>query len=207
MKLTSSLLLVLALSVTAQAGLITDPLSNAPVAPLHPVLAPGGAIGGGLATDPLGATAPTPAKTKPSATIDFTQAKKQLNELIGASSDDKPLLLRELMQVPALRDALHAQGPEADALRGYMDWLLLTGVVVGLDGDDGLDDLTGDPDDGVNLDQNSAGTKGAANSIILGGPGSDNLQPLVPHNPSIMLGQSLHLAGDSQDHNPDIADD
>jgi|GEM_PF-2270105 len=102
--------------------------------------------------------------------------------LIGNLSTDSTLRLSDLMMNPAVHAALHAPGPEGDELRGYMDWLIMTGLVIGFDGMDGSDDLYGNQGDDELADQ-------APEGIILGGPGGDT------------------LAGDSQDHNPDVFND
>jgi hypothetical protein len=134
--------------------------------------------------------------------------------------------MRSLMQVPAIRDALHAQGPEADELRGFMDWLLLTGVVLGIDGDDGLDDVAGDSVNeiysGHGDDELADHIAAPANGVMLGGPSGGAFQPPTavngfvfgttsyvkqPTSDGFLYGQTVYLAGDSQDHNPDIADD
>lgn len=119
--------------------------------------------------------------------------------LIGNLSTDSTLRLSDLMMNPAVHAALHAPGPEGDELRGYMDWLIMTGLVIGFDGMDGSDDLYGNQGDDELADQ-------APEGIILGGPGGDTLQP---YNPSIILGGpgGDTLAGDSQDHNPDVFND
>lgn len=190
MKRTFSLLFLLALATSSHAGLITDPLGAQPPASATATgtigdpttVLSGGIIDGGLTTDPLGASSasgtisnPTPAKTVPQAKTDFASAKKWINDLIGSQPEGEALRLSDLM-IPDVFEALHATGREADELRDYMDWLLMTGVVVGLDGDDGLDDLTGDPEDGLYSNQGDDEVSAdSANEIILGGPGSDNI--------------------------------
>ena len=195
--------LALALASSAHAGLITDPLGAQSPSPASTTLGnpttilPGGIIDGGLTTDPLGADAPSgtaspthTANTKPKAAIDFTSAKKWINDLIGSQPEGEALRLSHLMMIPDVFEALHATGREADELRGYMDWLLMTGVVVGLDGDDGLDDLTGDPEDGIILGGPGGDTvhpQAPVNGIILGGPGGDTVHQRAPVN-GIILG-------------------
>ncbi|SKA97267.1 hypothetical protein SAMN02745166_02585 [Prosthecobacter debontii] len=157
--------------------------------------------------------------------------------LIGDLSTDSTLRLSDLMMNPEVHAALHAPGPQGDELRGYVDWLIMTGLVIGFDGMDGSDDLYGDQGDDELADQ--AGDQSTEHiilggpggdtlqpynpSVILGGPGGDTLQPdhssiilggpggdtLQPYNPSIILGGpgGDTLAGDSQDHNPDVFND
>lgn len=134
MKTTSTFLLALALGLaslsTASAGLITDPLSvQAPISDQ------------GLATDPLGQGGPLPGPKPP---VNVSAAAQFLASVIA---DGKTVRLSDLMLNPEFFAAAHAAGPEADALRGQIDWLMLSGVILGLDGDDGLDDLTGDAGD------------------------------------------------------------
>jgi hypothetical protein len=171
MKRIPSLLIALALGFTtlnAQAGLITDPLG---------VLSP--VIGQGLITDPLGVAAPQPPFPVPSAApVNVAAASTILAEVLGSLPADGTLRLSDLFMNPEFFAAAHAAGPAADALRGQIDWLMLTGVILGFDGMDGSDDLRGsdNPDE-------IFGESG--NGIILGGPGTDTL---APFNPSIILG-------------------
>jgi hypothetical protein len=171
MKRIPSLLIALALGFTtlnAQAGLITDPLG---------VLSP--VIGQGLITDPLGVAAPQPPFPVPSAApVNVAAASTFLAEVLGSLPADGTLRLSDLFMNPEFFAAAHAAGPAADALRGQIDWLMLTGVILGFDGMDGSDDLRGsdNPDE-------IFGESG--NGIILGGPGTDTL---APFNPSIILG-------------------
>lgn len=160
MKRISTFLIALSLGVTtisAQAGLITDPLSFQ-----EPILDEG------LSTDPLGGCGPKHVRP-PSANV--PAASSWLAGIVSELPADGSLRLSDLFMNPEFFAATHAAGPEADALRGQIDWLMLTGVILGLDGDDGLDDLTGDAgDDVLNW------SWGASNpAIILGGPGSDNI--------------------------------
>lgn len=125
MKTTSTLLLALALGLsTASAGLITDPLSfDAPIRDE------------GLTTDPLGQSGP---EHLPLPQPNVTAASQFLASVIA---DGKSVRLSDLMLNPEFFAAAHAAGPEADALRGQIDWLMMTGVILGLDGDDGLADF------------------------------------------------------------------
>jgi len=171
MKRIPSLLIALALGSTtlsAQAGLITDPLS---------VLSP--VIGQGLITDPLSVSAPQLHISAPSAaSVNMAAASTFLADVLSSLPADGTLRLSDLFMNPEFFAAAHAAGPAADALRGQIDWLMLTGVILGFDGMDGSDDLRGsdNPDE-------IFGESG--NGIILGGPGTDTL---APFNPSIILG-------------------
>jgi hypothetical protein len=98
--------------------------------------------------------------------------------VLGSLPADGTLRLSDLFMNPEFFAAAHAAGPAADALRGQIDWLLLTGVIIGFDGMDGRDDLRGSDDPDEVFGENS-------NGIILGGPGGDTL---APFNPSIILG-------------------
>lgn len=167
MKRIPTLLLTLALgqmsATTAKAGLITDPLSfEAPI------------LDQGLTTDPLGQGGPKPVQL-PSANV--PAARQFLSRVIV---DARAVRLSDLMLNPEFFAAAHAAGPEADALRGQIDWLMMTGLILGLDGDDGLDDLFGGGGD----DEVSAESDGT----ILGGPGSDTLAPFVPSASRSILG-------------------
>jgi hypothetical protein len=219
-----------------------------PIASLLLVLAVlSGHANAGLITDPLGAVPPPPLKAAVPQ-VDFTLADQRLSQILGAQPDGKAVPLSVLMQDPVLHHALHAQGPKADELRGYMDWLLLTGLVVNFDGMDGSDDFADDgAEDEVNADFSKGIILGGLGndtlapfdpSIILGGPGGDTLAPfnpsiilggpggdtLAPFDPSIILGGPgsdtltssngfvdgypiYTLTGDSQEHNPNVADD
>ena len=184
MKRSVSLLIALALASTSstQAGLITDPL-GVNVSGVNPATLP-----------PL----PLPAKPAQQAVVDFATATKKINDLIGAKPEGDTVHLSELMVDPEVREALHATGNQADELRGYMDWLLLTGVVIGLDGDDGLDDLTGDPEDGLYSDHGDDEVNADhANGVILGGPGNDNLHPQAPVN-GYVFGTTSYMTGAPQ---------
>ncbi len=138
--------------------------------------------------------------------------------LASVLADGKTVRLSDLMLNPEFFAAAHAVGPEADALRGQIDWLLLTGVILGFDGMDGSDDLREGYIEQENLlregyieQENTfrANTtlprqEPGKNGIILGGPGNDNiilggpgndnllpmthLAPLPPFNPSVILG-------------------
>ena len=196
MKRIPSFLIALALGFTtlsAQAGLITDPLS---------VLSP--VIGQGLITDPLSVSAPQSHISAPSAApVNVAAASTFLADVLGSLPTDGTLSLSDLFMNPEFFAAAHAPGPQADALRGQIDWLMLTGVILGFDGMDGSDDLRGSD----NPDEISSES---SNNIILGGPGSDNLLPLAagahlaPFNPSIILGgpgsDNIILGGPGSDN-------
>jgi hypothetical protein len=211
MKRIPSLLIALALGFTtlnAQAGLITDPLG---------VLSP--VIGQGLITDPLGVAAPQPPFPVPSAApVNVAAASTFLAEVLGSLPADGTLRLSDLFMNPEFFAAAHAAGPAADALRGQIDWLLLTGVIIGFDGMDGSDDLREcyivqdnllrdgyiEQENTLRANTTLPRQEPGKNGIILGGPGNDNiilggpgndnllpmthLAPLAPFNPSIILG-------------------
>jgi Ca2+-binding RTX toxin-like protein len=206
MKRIPSFLIALALGFTtlsAEAGLITDPLS---------VLSP--VIGQGLITDPLSVSAPQSHISAPSAApVNVASASTFLAEVLGSLPADGTLRLSDLFLNPEFFAAAHAAGPEADALRGQIDWLMLTGVILGFDGMDGSDDLH----EGYIEQENTfrANTtlprqEPPKNGIILGGPGNDNLlpmthlAPLAPFNPSIILGgpgnDNIILGGPGNDN-------
>lgn len=171
MKTTSTLLLALALGLssvsTASAGLITDPLSVRPMAK-GPVPPP-----------------PPPAQTLPAPSVNVTAASAWLASVLA---DGQTVRLSDLFLNPEFFAAAHASGPEADALRGQIDWLMLSGVILGFDGMDGSDDIFGDGGD----DEVSAQTATQApNGIILGGPGSDTLAPYT--NPNVLQPVSLGI--------------
>jgi Ca2+-binding RTX toxin-like protein len=200
MKRIPSLLIALALGFTtlsAQAGLITDPLS---------VLSP--VIGQGLITDPLSVSAPQSHISAPSvAPVNVAAASTFLAEVLGSLPADGTLRLSDLFLNPEFFAAAHAPGPQAEALRGQIDWLMLTGVILGFDGMDGSDDLHEgyiEQENTFRANTTLPNQKPAKNGIILGGPGNDNiilggpgndnllpmthLAPLAPFHPSIILG-------------------
>ena len=120
--------------------------------------------------------------------------REWLAKILKDNTDGDAIRLTDLFLNPEFFAAAHAAGPEADALRGELDWLMLSGVILGLDGDDGLDDLRDGYIEQENLlhdgyieqenvlhDGFRTGTTlpsqaPAKNGIILGGLGSDNLQ-------------------------------
>jgi len=67
--------------------------------------------------------------------------REWLAKILKDNTDGDAIRLTDLFLNPEFFAAAHAAGPEADALRGELDWLMLSGVILGLDGDDGLDDL------------------------------------------------------------------
>jgi hypothetical protein len=93
--------------------------------------------------------------------------------LASAIADGKTVRLSDLMMNPEFFAAAHAAGPQSDALRGQIDWLMLSGVILGLDGDDGLDDFDGmDGSDDLrgsdDPDEIAAQTKPAENGFLYG---------------------------------------
>ncbi len=191
MKTTSTLLLALALGLftasTASAGLITDPLGVRPMAK-GPVPPP-----------------PPPAQTLPAPSVNVSAASAWLASVLA---DGQTVRLSDLFLNPEFFAAAHASGPEADALRGQIDWLMLSGVILGLDGDDGLDDLTGDAGDDFSSDSAEHNpnifTTPAPAGIILGGPGSDNIILGGPGSDNIILGgpgsDNIILGGPGSDN-------
>ena len=176
MKTKSTLLLALAMGLaslsTASAGLITDPLSIQKPAPTVLPAPPPPQM-----HQITQAPAPSPSRALPAANV---PAAAQF--LFGVLADSQTVRLSDLFLNPEFFAAAHAAGPEADALRGQIDWLMLTGVIIGFDGMDGSDDLFGGGGDDEVTPQ---ATAPASNGIILGGPGGDTL---APFNPSIILG-------------------
>ena len=100
------------------------------------------------------------------------KAHEWLNQIVEETDGDEPIRLSDLFLNPEFFAAAHAAGPEADALRGQIDWLMLSGVILGFDGMDGSDDLFGG---GGDDEVNPQTTAPASNGIILGGPGSDTI--------------------------------
>jgi Ca2+-binding RTX toxin-like protein len=163
MKTTSTLLLALALGLftasTASAGLITDPLGMRPMAKA-PVSPP-----------------PPPAQKMPAASVNVPAASAWLASVLA---DGKTVRLGDLFLNPEFFAAAHASGPEADALRGQIDWLMMSGVIAGFDGMDGSDDLRGNT--------TLPSLEPAKNTIILGGPGTDTIILGGPGTDTIILG-------------------
>ena len=180
MKPIASLLIALALANTVYAGLPADPLSGTPQPPLDHPIHPG-------APQPvLVPNHPSPTALPP-VHLNVQAASSFLAEVVGALPADGTLRLSDLFLNPEFFAAAHAAGPQADALRGQIDWLMLSGVILGLDGDDGLDDFDGmdGSDDLRGSDDPDEIFGESSNGIILGGPGTDTL---APFNPSIILG-------------------
>ena len=55
----------------------------------------------------------------------------ELIEMAIASADGKPVRFQDLFALPGVLDTLRAEGPASDELRGYVDWLVMTGCLVG----------------------------------------------------------------------------
>ncbi len=159
---TKSTLLALAMGLaslsTASAGFITDPLSvqkPAPTvlpAPLPPQVH-------------RNTQAPAPASSKALPAANVPAAAQFLASVLA---DGQTVRLSDLFLNPEFFAAAHAAGPEADALRGQIDWLMMGGVILGFDGMDGSDDLRGSDDPDEIVRENGLG-------IILGGPGGDTI--------------------------------
>lgn len=124
-----------------------------------------------------------------------------LNQIVEETDGDEPIRLSDLFLNPEFFAAAHAAGPEADALRGQIDWLMLSGVILGFDGMDGSDDIFGGGgDDEVSPQATAPASNGIIlggpgnDTIILGGPGNDTLAPYIqpstiqPPVPGIILG-------------------
>jgi hypothetical protein len=274
MKTKSTLLLILAafaaLPVTghAQLGSETGTLGfiiNAPLPPLEhpihpgapqPVLVPNHPSAPAL--PPVHRNTQAPAATVP---VNVSAATQFLTSVLA---DGKTVRLSDLFLNPEFFAAAHAAGPEADALRGQIDWLMLSGMILGFDGMDGSDDLRGsdDPDeiaaqtkpaengfvfgttayikepatDGFVFGTTSYAKQPQANGFVFGTttylkePAADGFvfgttsyakEPAtngfiygqtayvkgLPASSDFIFGERTHLAGDSQDHNPDVAND
>lgn len=135
MKRIPSFFIALALGFTtlsAQAGLTTDTLGvNGPQAPAtnHPA-------------------APLP---PPPVHVNGDAAIAWITGIAGDLPPGESIRLSDLFLDPEFFDLMHGSGPEADELRGYMDWLMMTSVVIGLK-DGGVNGLIydgGDHDPGV----------------------------------------------------------
>ena len=113
------------------------------------------------------------------------KAHEWLNQIVEETDGDEPIRLSDLFLNPEFFAAAHAAGPEADALRGQIDWLMLSGMILGFDGMDGSDDLFGG---GGDDEVNPQTTAPASNGIILGGPGGDNIILGGPGGDNIILG-------------------
>ncbi len=166
MKPIASLLIALALANTVYAGLPTDPLSGTPQPPLDHPIHPG-------APQPvLVPNHPSPTALPP-VHLNVQAAGAFLAQVVGSLPADGTLRLSDLFMNPEFFAAAHAAGPQADALRGQIDWLMLSGVILGLDGDDGLDDFDGmDGSDDLrgsdDPDEIAAQTNPAENGFVFG---------------------------------------
>ena len=219
MKTKSALLLIaLALASYAQADTGIQPFGSA-AEPTAPVATGNldqflkqGITPKGLTTDPLGCLPPegqargSDPKRVPTAALNW------LAGIVEKLPANGSLRLSDLFLNPEFFAAAHAAGPEADALRGQIDWLMLTGVILGFDGMDGSDDLTGDAGDDLRGSDDPDEIFGeSSKGIILGGPGSDNIilggpgtDTLAIFNPSIILGgpgsDNIILGGPGSDN-------
>lgn len=137
------------------------------------------------AWNPLVSTETMP--VDPSNPPSVNDAREWLAKILKDNTDGDAIRLSDLFLNPAFFAAAHAAGTEADALRAELDWLMLSGVILGLDGDDGLDDFDGmdGSDDLRGSDDPDEIFGESSNGIILGGPQGDLL---APFNPSIILG-------------------
>ena len=54
----------------------------------------------------------------------------EMIEMALSSAGGVPVTLQDLFVIPGVFDALHAKGRMGDDLRGYVDWLMMTGLVV-----------------------------------------------------------------------------
>lgn len=62
----------------------------------------------------------------------------EMIEMALASAGGLPVTLQDLLVIPGVFDALHAKGPVGDELRGYVDWLIMTGELLRGEGGDRL---------------------------------------------------------------------
>jgi hypothetical protein len=139
----------------------------------------------GLTTDPLGQGGPKHISLPPA---NVPAAAQFLASVIA---EGQTVRLSDLFLNPELFAAAHASGPEADALRGQIDWLMLSGVILGLDGDDGLDDLTGDAGDDFSSDSAEHNPNLAVTPAPLGfsfGTTQSVMKPSAPAPAGIILG-------------------
>ncbi len=60
----------------------------------------------------------------------------EMIEMALSSAGGLPVTLQDLFALPGVFDALHAKGPAGDELRGYVDWLMMTGILLGGPGSD-----------------------------------------------------------------------
>ncbi|MBK8036264.1 MAG: hypothetical protein IPK22_03895 [Verrucomicrobiaceae bacterium] len=279
MKTKSTLLLILAalsvLSVAGHAQLDSETqdlgfIINAPMPPLdhpihpgapQPVLVPNHPSAPALPPVHRNTQAPAPS---PSRALPAANVPAAAQFLAGVLANGQTVRLSDLFLNPEFFAAAHAAGPEADALRGQIDWLMLSGVILGFDGMDGSDDLRGsdDPDeiaaqtkpaengfvfgttayikepatDGFVFGTTSYAKQPQANGFVFGTttylkePAADGFvfgttsyakEPTtngfiygqtayvkgLPAEDGFIFGTRTYLAGDSQDHNPDVAND
>jgi hypothetical protein len=168
MKTKSTLLLILAafaaLPVAGHAQLDPDTgtlgfIINAPLPPLEHPIHPGAPQPVLVPNHPSAPALPqAPAATAP---VNVSAAAQFL---AGVLAGGQTVRLSDLFLNPEFFAAAHAAGPEADALRGQIDWLMLSGVILGFDGMDGSDDLRGSDDP----DEIAAQTKPAENGFVFG---------------------------------------
>ncbi len=123
------------------------------------------------AWDPLMSTETLP--FDPSNLPSVADLREWLAKILKDNTDGDAIRLSDLFLNPAFFAAAHAAGTEADALRGELDWLMLSGVILGLDGDDGLDDFDGmDGSDDLrgsdDPDEIAAQTNPAENGFVFG---------------------------------------
>lgn len=143
-----------------------------------------------------------------SKTPSVSAAHEWLAEILKDNKKGDAIRLTDLFLNPEFFAAAHAAGPEADALRGELDWLMLSGVIIGLDGDDGLDDFDGmDGSDDLrgsdDPDEIAAQKSPAENGFAFG----TTTYLTEAANNGFDFGEVVYLTGDSQDHNPDISND
>ena len=60
----------------------------------------------------------------------------EMIEMALSSAGGLPVTLQDLFALPGVFAALHAKGPVGDELRGYVDWLMMTGELLGGPGSD-----------------------------------------------------------------------
>ena len=65
--------------------------------------------------------------------MDIAAAKAFIDKIIGDLPPGKSIRLSDLFLNPGFFAVMHAPNLESDELRDYMDWLIMTGVVVGLE--------------------------------------------------------------------------
>lgn len=143
---------------------------NAPMPPLEhpihpgapqPVLVPNHPSAPALPPVHRSTQAPAPASSTALPPANVPAAAQFLASVLA---DGQTVRLSDLFLNPEFFAAAHAAGPEADALRGQIDWLMLSGMILGFDGMDGSDDLRGSD----NPDEIAAQTKPAENGFVFG---------------------------------------